>query len=339
MAVAVADLTYPRSVTPGIETHLDGPTMPEPGIYVGLDWIRCTGPDSNCEKLIDFLSERFKGEPKPCHGAKWFKHGNVWQPGIMLSWGHQSEILQVDIQGQRLRTLDGSARVELLDRLMSMGLRPTRLDGALDWVGQDVSICQNATDSCQRGELCILRKYRLNDEFTAQGQPTRRHLNLGSRESPVCARIYDKGLEQGVAEQGQWERLEIEWKTDRAPEVGKAVCLAGPAWPDVLVSLIFGAIDFRESTERTELSRRPRADWWERLIAGRDTVRTAAAIEDRSFEQWATWLRRSCGRRLHELAEEVGVPVGQIAEWILAGLKPGTMGGPVVEQFKLRYVE
>lgn len=334
---AVADLTYPRSVTPGIETHLDGPTMPEPGIYVGLDWIRCTGKDSSIERVRDFLVGLFGTESNPCRGAQWFKHGDLWEPGVMLSWGHRAEILQVDVQGQRLRTLDGAARVVLLDGLMSLGLKPTRLDGALDWSGQDVSICQNATKSCQRGELCMLRKYGLNDQFTAQGQPTRRHLNLGNRESAVCARIYDKGLEQGVAEQGQWERLEIEWKTDRAPEVGKAVCLAGPTWPDVLVSLIFGAMDFREANGRSEMRRRPQAAWWATLIGGRSTIRTAAASEDRSFEQWANWLRRSCGRRLLELAAAVDEPVGRVVEWLLAGLEPGRIGGPVLEKFKRAY--
>lgn len=36
---------YPRSVTPGIESHLEQQHMPPPGSCVGMDWLRFTGPE------------------------------------------------------------------------------------------------------------------------------------------------------------------------------------------------------------------------------------------------------------------------------------------------------
>ncbi len=351
--------TYPRSVTPGIETQRQaitpgmathdrveledgtvwesGPKVPPPGLYVGLDWIRCTGWEGLEPAVESFLSDRFGHEVKESGGAQWFRHGMVWEPGVMLSWGHQRGIIQVDIQGGRLRMLDGVARLELLSGLMDQGLKPTRLDGAVDWIGQDVNLCQRATDSCTRGELCIMRKYRLNDELTAQGYPTRRHLSLGSRESPVCARMYDKGLEQSVAPVGYWERFEVEWKADRAPEVAHLLRETGDDWPKQLIDLVIGAVEFREANGRSELKRRPLAAWWEWLTDGLCGVRISTAQDDPSFSRWYQWFRKSVGPRLLELAETAQVPVADVVQWLLGGVKAGSSGGPIPAQFREAY--
>ena len=348
--------TYPRSVTPGIETQRQavtpglathergeledgtvwesGPKLPPPGVYVGLDWIRCTGREDLESAVESFLSDRFGHEMKESGGAQWFQHGMVWEPGVMLSWGHRLGIIQVDIQGGRLRMLDGGARVALLSGLMDQGLKPTRLDGAIDWIGQEANLCQSATDSCDRGELCIMRKYRLNDEFTAQGHPTRRHLSLGSRESPVCARVYDKGLEQSVALAGYWERFEVEWKADRAREVAHLLRETGESWPRQLTELVIGAVEFRDANGRSELKRRPLVAWWEGLTAGLGSLRIAPAQDDPSFERWYQWFRKSVGPRLLELAEVAGVPVTDLVQWLLVGVQAGSSGGPIPAQFR-----
>ena len=343
--------TYPRSVTPGIETHMKGEledgtvwvgkaNPSPPGLYANLDWIRFTGPAGLQSGIEMFLCERFGTEPRGNSGAKWFQHGMGWEPGVMLSWGHKSHgILQVDIQGQRLRMLGGAEQVNLLKQLMYFGLKPTRLDGAIDWIGQSVNLWECATDSCKRGELCIMRKYGSNDGFTAQGYPTRRHLSLGSRESPVCARVYDKGLEQGAAPVGYWERLEVEWKSDRAPEVARVLLESGDNWPDQLFSLVLGALDFREDNGRSELARRPVVAWWSRLIEEHETVRIAPAQKDESFERWQAWVRRACAPRILEMAAAVGEPVASVFEWLIRDAHPRKGGGVLLEQFKRAFRE
>lgn len=332
-----AEGIYPRSVTPGIENHEWGPRLPEPGVYVGVDWIRCTGPEALRPVVDDLLIAEFGEQTKTCRGAQWFKHGTIWEPGVMLSWGHRADICQVDVQGQRLRLLGGSARVALLRRLIDLGLKPTRIDGAMDWMGQEVGVCRDAKASCMRGELCIVRKYRLDDEYTAGGVPTRRQVSLGRRDSPVCARIYDKGLEQGVAPPGWWERLEIEWKANRAMAVCAVLCERGREWMRDLVSLVFGAVDFREVCGRSELARRPRAAWWASLIGGSAPTRPSPTQRDASFERWCLWLRSACGPRLLELARAVDAPPSRVLDWLLAGVEPGSDGGPVVDGFRAAF--
>ncbi|MFG0242213.1 MAG: replication initiation factor domain-containing protein [Phycisphaerales bacterium JB054] len=339
--------TYPRSVTPGIKTHerveLDDGTiwershLPDPGSYIGLDWIRCTGSVTKQAALEAFLFERFDEDPKASSGAKWFKQGMVWEPGVVMSWGHRSSIVQVDIQGQRLCMLDANERIELLRRLLDLGLKPTRLDLALDWIGQGLRVCENAAASCERHELCIRRSYGNHDRFAANGFCKRRHLTLGNRESSVFIRVYDKGLERGGGLAGYWERFEVEWKGKRAAKVARLLREAEPDWSARAMDLVLGAVDFREDNGRSELARRPRAAWWSSIVAGRDLVRIAPGQDVRSFERWHTWVRTAVGRRILEMANEVQQPVGVVCEYLFKGLNPGDLGGPIVSQFVMEF--
>ncbi len=333
--------SYPRSVTPGIETHPDEPQLPQAGTYVGLDWMRFTGLDNYREELMQMLESMFGAEHKGSKGAKYFKHGLHWEPGILVSWGHGSDICQVDIQGGRLRLLSGDDRMMLFRRLIEKGIKPTRIDGAIDFIDQRLEVCQNAETSCRRMELCMLRKWSPNNEYEADGTPTRLLLKLGSRESAVCGRIYDKGLEQKAAAIGRWERLEIEWKDERAISIAQKLYSAGCSgdWSSKLVALIFGAVDFREKNGRSELARRPRLAWWERVIGGHETVAVSPAMDPKTHERWRGGLVQSYGRTLLAMANAVGRPVGDILDWHLRGEKPNDKVSPVVAEFARAYRE
>ncbi len=337
-AAAATPGIYPRSVTPGIETQGDVSEIPPEGVSVGLDWMRFTAPDQMREELRDLLETWFpEAKPEQSSGAKYFKHGLAWKPGVLLSWGHSAEVCMVDVQGGRLRLMSGGERIRLFRCLMDKGIAPTRLDGAIDFVDQALDICGHAEASCRSGELCRVRRWSPNNEYESNGIPTRLLLKLGSRESPVCGRIYDKGLEQRAAGLGRWERVEIEWKDDRAATVAHELYHAANKWPATLASLVFGAIDFRESNGRSELARRPRVAWWERVIAGHKTVAVSPAMEAKTFERWHEGLVRSYGRRLLEMADAVGKPVGELVTMLLAGVTPSDNGGALVTEFVPAY--
>lgn len=229
--------------------------------------------------------------------------------------------------------MNGDRRMDLLGGLAQLGMKPTRIDGALDWVGCEIDLCESATAACHRKELCLMRRFRPHDEFTSEGVATRRHLALGSRESPVCARIYDKGKEQGVAPAGHWERFEVEWKGDRAPKVVEELLASRSAWPETLQSLILGAVEFRENNGRSERERRPMAEWWQRVLGGADAVRVAAEEKKQTFERWHRWAQRSFWPRFLELAERSNSSISDLAGRFCEGVVPSTMGGPIVAEF------
>jgi len=330
---------YPRSVTPGIESHPEHPQIPPPGVYVGLDWLRFTGPEDLHRVDLEDMLQGFAGtKPERNKGAAYFTEGKLWKPGVMMSWGHRSEICQVDIQGGRLRLMNGDSRMRLFRALMDLGMKPTRIDGCIDFVDQGHELYANARASCEHDELCRLRSYGDNSRRTVGQRPDRLHLNLGRRDSPVCGRIYDKGLETKTTQTaGRWERLEIEWKGDRVQEVGQRLYSAGEEWAAMLTALVFGAVDFRKDTGQTKLDRRPRCDWWERVVARHGEVVTSPASKSPDLDRWAEALRITYGRRLLEMATAVSRPVEEVVAWFLAGLEPSDNGGLLVKEFVQAY--
>ena len=326
---------YPRSVTPGIERHPDHPQMPPPGVYVGLDWFRFTGPEDMHRSRLSRLLQDFSGtKSEQNKGAAYFKEGLLWKPGVLLSWGHCSAICQVDIQGGRLRLMTGDHRVMLFRALMELGMRPTRIDGCIDFVDQGHELYANARASCERDELCSLRSYGDNSRRTVGQRPDRLHLNLGRRDSPVCGRIYDKGLETKTTDTaGRWERLEIEWKGARVQEVGQRLYSAGEEWAAMLTALVFGAVDFREVTGQTKLDRRPRCDWWARAVAQHGEVLTSPASKSPDLARWVEAFRVTYGRRILEFAAAIGRPSEEVFAWLTGGLEPSDNGGLLVKEF------
>lgn len=283
------------------------------------------------------MLQRFGSESKATNGAKWFGRGQLWEPGVVISWGHRSGICQIDVQGSRLRLMEGDDRVALLDQIMWEGFKPTRIDGAIDYVGQGGRLWENAKASCERGELCILRSYGGNDRFTASGVVTRRHLSLGSRESPVCARIYDKGLEQSAsATPGHWERLEVEWKADRALTVAQAVARSVANSREALAARILGAIDFRVVSGRSELSRRARCTWWSRLVDAASAIRVAAARNESTLDTWIQGFRSSYAPTILAFAEAAAVEPSTVLDLLLRGISPRRDANRLVVQFRTR---
>ncbi len=330
---------YPRSVTPGIENHSEHTQLPPPGVYVGLDWLRFTGFEDLYRDRLQHLLQEFAGTtPDRNKGAAYFTDGMLWKPGILMSWGHRSKVCQVDIQGGRLRLMNGDERAELFRAIGRMGMKPTRIDGCIDFVDQGQELYVNARASCERDELCRLRSYGDNSRRTVGQRPDRLHLNLGRRDSPVCGRIYDKGLETKTTETaGRWERLEIEWKGDRVQEVGRQLYGADAEWAAMLTALVFGAVDFREVTGQTKLDRRPRCQWWEGVVARHDEVVTSPASKSPDLARWIEAFRVTYGRRIMEFAAAVRRPSEEVFEWLVYGLQPSDNGGLLVKEFTRVY--
>ncbi|MEQ9454555.1 MAG: replication initiation factor domain-containing protein [Phycisphaeraceae bacterium] len=310
--------------------------MPPLGVYVGLDWLRFTGAEGLHRFELERLLQAFAGtKPERNKGAAYFSEGKLWKPGLLMSWGHRSEICQVDIQGGRLRLMTGDDRMKLLRALMDSGMKVTRIDGCIDFVDQGHELYANAKASCERDELCRLRSYGDNSRRTVGQRPDRLHLNLGRRDSPVCGRIYDKGLETKTTEMaGCWERLEIEWKGDRVQEVGQWLYHAGQEWAAMLTALVFGAVDFREVTGQTKLDRRPRCKWWECVVAKNDEVVTSPASKSPDLARWIEAFRVTYGRRVKEFAAAVGRPSEEVFVWLTGCLEPSDNGGQLVREFE-----
>jgi len=317
----------PRTVTPGIETQNPLDKVPEGGMSCRPDWIRLVGPDSQAEWLIKRLKTAY-GDCIPHNGAKFFRAGALWHPGILMSWGHKSDIVMIDLQGSRLACTPVEEFMQLTHDILMHGFHCTRIDLAVDHVGMGLGLHQHALASCKAGELCKIRTYADDSEFKADGTPQRHLLKLGKRDSSVCIRIYDKGLETKTLPPCQWERLEVEFKNDRAAEVCLELAKKGTKDAVLLWRFVIGALDFRVRNGRTEMARRPRVQWWDRYTGQIQPKITKPIKKESDFDSWCKWYRSTIGRRLLQIAEILECTPYQLNEYLIHDLEPSSNETP-----------
>ncbi len=258
-----------------------------------------------------------------------------WHPGVLYSSGHNSQVVMVDLQGSRLATMSVPDMMELTTKIMRQGFNCSRIDLAVDHVGMGLDLYKRALNSCQNGQLCKLRSYSPDPEYKVDGTPIRLLLKLGKRESSVCVRIYDKGLEAKTLSLGQWERFEVEFKDDRAAEVCMDLVQSGGQLNESIWQYIIGAIDFRVINGRTELDRRPRVEWWERYI-GQVIPRITRPIKrESSLATWIGWFRTSVGPRLLQLACILELTPFELIEHLIENLEPASSIVPAVVEAKM----
>lgn len=333
----------PRSVTPGIENQTPEETppqsprvqCPEPGVWVSLDWMRIVAPESHYFDSLRILQDAF-GEPTgQSSGAMWFKRATDWHPGVSLSSEHKEKIIQIDVRGERLRAMGTDAAIELMGRFYDLkGVWATRLDGAIDFVGQDREIHAHALASCKGGELCLRRRYADDSEFTSDGEPKRRLLKLGKRESAICVRIYDKGLETKSAPAGHWERVETEFKEDRAKTLALRLLEDPKNWHEELAGAVVASFDFRLPSDRSELERRGRSAWWAEILRVFDCRPIKPVPPQSSLESYFEWIWRSVTPRLLQFCSMLDVDLAQLIPVIRAEAKAAESKCPAVVELE-----
>lgn len=279
-------------------------------------------PHGMFRRACEFMAERFgvattgRGRFNLLASRRWGAAGVYFDPTGQASY------CVVDVPGSVLAVLPSSeAALSLAQALRACGGRASRLDVALDWGGgRGASIIDSAVASCEAGELCGARCWRVV-ESRKQTERTGRTLYLGLRGdsgSGRFVRIYDKGQETASRPEGQWVRYEAELTADVADQVLCKLIDAGPDWADVAAGCALGCVDFRADNGRTLLAERPRCAWWSAVLAV-PVERVRSPRYATSYAGWATWMRRA-------------VLPGFAAMCALAG-------GLTLDQFAARYLD
>jgi hypothetical protein len=161
-----------------------------------------------------------------------------------------------------------------------------------------------ASDSSQLADRAHLAYYQTSDAPRRGGRPPSASLRLdqergqtcyiGSRTSDVVGRLYDKGLEQKNAPQGQYWRYELEYKRQLAKSVAHLVSRAetGPDHIAARVVDYFAARGVPGPEVRNNLSSILRE-------AGRPTTLDRKSDHDRSLR----WLSNSVAPTVQRLLE------------------------------------
>lgn len=286
-----------------------------------VDWLRFSGPRSRLEEVVRLLSGYYGAAEAGRGGKMWLDSELVW--GCVrvcydadVSGGARHCV--VELPGSGLALLEVADQRALVRVLLSWGFKATRVDCAVDVRAAGGRLVANVVESCRRGELCGARTFeprerRSGSELTAYG------CNIGVRGrdgSGRYVRVYDKGLETGLAVAGVWERWEVEFSGECAAAVGLALGDAScdEEWEQVAESRALGAVEFRVANGARAMARRALVAWWEAFVQGVEAVRVRARRVAATLASYAQWLGRAVWPGLSALASRVGMDVAGFVE-------------------------
>jgi len=331
------DVTAPRPVTRGVKSQ------------VGLDWIRLVGPSDCASRCLEVLTKVYGTNVERRNGRHFYKIGTYWPSGAALLEGHdfeQSAIL-VELPGSALTTLPATERLQLLADL-SFGMRATRLDVYIDFIGEQVDVITCTRSACYAGELCQAKRWEPHDGYSG-GKRDKYGVSLGSRGksgSGRYVRVYDKGLETKEQPEGRWHRWEAEFTGDCAVDVQHLLSAhveqladggfsIAPGWEQTAAGLAFGAVDFREVNGQTSYARRPRSAWWDELVGTVNRIVVSAKKKASKLVTYSRWMRHQVLPSLKAIGDVVGVPWSRIAEMLAGDFKPSASArrSQVVDEF------
>lgn len=331
-------LSTPRPVTRGVKSH------------VGLDWIRLTGPMASASRCFDVLTKIYGEKIERRNGRHFYERGTYWPSGAALLEGHKSQTaaILVELPGSALSVLTAFDRVKLLHDLSWQGMRATRIDVAVDFIGGEVDVITCTRSACYAGELCQAKRWEPHDGFSG-GLRDKYGVSMGSRGksgSGRYVRVYDKGLETGEHPEGRWHRWEAEFTGDCAVEVQHQLTAhvqqladggftIASGWEQTAAGVAFGAVDFREVNGQTSYARRPRSSWWDQFVGTVKRIVVKAMPKASRLITYARWMRYQVLPSLKAMGDSVGLPWSQIAEMVAGDFEVSNSvrRSPVVDEF------
>ena len=173
-----------------------------------------------------------------------YNRSRKYQDGRLLMWNNSRQDMGYHwvFSGSTLTNLAERGLVPyiLLRDYIAAGASISRLDLALDVYNSglrledlELAIERNEQESTSR-KFSRVKGIGENEGFT---------LYIGSRQSTIYARLYDKAQERG--ETGDWKRLELELKAGRANAIGAKIASEGMrVLTTIIPGLLRGLIDF-----------------------------------------------------------------------------------------------
>lgn len=228
----------------------------ENGLVIGIDWLSFTLPPdeslsvADTSFLLGFHPDDFTMSSK---GANGYRTMHILSGANLriLSNGNKEMGIHVDVSGSAISTLLSAWRkkithstpfgtdavslpdftytvlLDLLDTLFKMHASFTRIDLSIDDIGCHYYSCDDVLRLIENKQLiskfrkCNVHYSRLLSNGTKQGDT----IYLGSRQSEIMLRIYNKSLEMEHKHNThfpyKWVRWEVELKKDRANQAVK----------------------------------------------------------------------------------------------------------------------
>lgn len=309
---------------------------------VSLDWLRLVGSSAYLQDVIGWLSELTEDAGEEWAGCWRYRERRRFPGGAFVAFSEGVEHFAVEVPGGFLRSVDRGKLIEVVLRMWNLGFVGRRVDFALDCFGDDpeygpegevvrggsqVGLIAAMSDAVDRGELCRARRVQRVVSF--DGPDLVEHqIRIGKRGGKLGSgrfvRVYDKGLETGQREAGEWERFEVEFSADCAEQAfdGWARSVQSVGGPvGFMRASILGAIEFRESGKGSACTRKL-AGWWRELIGACGTCRLVARRSLDKVKDFRAHVRRAVAPKIAAIAQVLCVTPVQLFASMVEGVGP-----------------
>ena len=170
----------------------------------------------------------------------------------------------VEMSGQGCRTFESLSKVTwegIFSFIRENGLKITRLDVAYDDHTGILDIMRIAGDT--QNSMYISKSDYWETVLSSKGTT----VQIGSPQSKVLIRIYDKAAERGKTDE-HWIRVELQMRDDRAIQFTKIPLPIGQAFAGVLLNYL----RFVEPGDDSNRWRWPMTDYWFDLVQDAEKI-------------------------------------------------------------------
>lgn len=223
------------------------------------DWLSFTTKHHTPEELIEALglSHVPFQEIKGAHGYRDRKYFS----SISIHYNGRDDMgVWCEMSGQGCRTFESLSEVgwdNLFAWIRAQGLKITRLDVAFD-DHSGVFEMRDVVEDTQEGNY-VSRSDYWETVLSSKGST----VMIGSPQSKVVIRIYDKAREKNCPTGTHWNRVELQLRDDRARQFTEIPLPVGEAFSGVLLNYLRYVIpnDTDENRWRWQMT-----DYWLRLL-------------------------------------------------------------------------
>ncbi len=326
-----SQLRYRPSVTRGSNRK----NMPEGAEIetIGIDWMRWSGPSEQVEHVRRYLSDTLdlsREEWQHHMPGFWFYAERYSHPyGVNICFtsekeGRNCEHCTIELTGDAIQRAGVITALEVNRDLAGRGFAATRFDVYVDWEGEDIQLIEEVHGACNHGHLCMLRSWSVQ-ESTGDSARSGYTVYLGSRQSDVLYRFYDKGLEQGGGKSGVWIRAELELKKERSRALALELAQLDngyQGWEALAAGVWAGHVDFREGSKQQRRSSRRQCDFWKRLIEDIESIRYRVTRTKTDMDRHREWLRRCVFPLLQAVSKRTDLDMCQMWDELAADVEP-----------------
>ena len=227
------------------------------------DWLSFTSKVHTPDQLIAALglSHVPWTETKGARGYRDRKYFSC----ISIHYNGRSDMgVWVEMSGQGCRTFESLSKVGwegIFSFIRDNGLKITRLDVAYDDHSGILNIREIASDT-QAG-MYVSKSDYWETVLSSKGTT----VQIGSPQSKVLIRIYDKAAERGKPDE-HWIRVELQLRDDRAVQFTKIPLPIGQAFAGVLLNYL----RYVEPGEDSNKWRWPMTDYWFNLVQDAEKI-------------------------------------------------------------------